>query len=88
MHIIPYFGVTIVTSDSHLIWCELQTFYFTVLENFRYLFVVYENAKSIGYVIQCVLLLVKILYIWKRKLFVKLKTMINTTISLDDPIYK
>ncbi len=30
MHITPYFGVTIVTSDSRLIWCELHTFWFTV----------------------------------------------------------
>ncbi len=28
--ITPYFGVTIVTSDSRLIWCELHTFWFTV----------------------------------------------------------
>ncbi len=30
MRITPYFGVTIVTSDSRLIWCELHTFWFTV----------------------------------------------------------
>ncbi len=30
MRITPYFGVTTVTSDSRLIWCELHTFWFTV----------------------------------------------------------
>ncbi len=30
VRITPYFGVTIVTSDSRLIWCELHTFWVTV----------------------------------------------------------
>ncbi len=38
MRITPYFGVTIVTSDSRLIWCELHTFWFTVWAGMYYIY--------------------------------------------------